>query len=184
MTDEEIYSPEEKRAFHLVGEFLGWFARLEAVIDRSIIDILGLEQTAGQLLMTYVNFASKCTMLKELAMAQGNGLSKDERDAAKEAVGKILDLAATRNIVAHSMFSPSELGIQFSHGKKKLAQDRSIATEENEFRRKRDIIAECWSDVASVAARITSNKAEKRIAETVLRAKLALAVPESGSTPN
>jgi hypothetical protein len=25
MSDEEIYSPEELRAFHLVGEFLGWF---------------------------------------------------------------------------------------------------------------------------------------------------------------
>jgi len=36
MSDEEIYSPEELRAFHLVGEFLAWFARLEAVIDQSI----------------------------------------------------------------------------------------------------------------------------------------------------
>ncbi len=49
MTDEEIYSPEELRAFHLVGEFLGWFARLEAVIDQSVIDILELEPKAGQL---------------------------------------------------------------------------------------------------------------------------------------
>lgn len=65
MCDEETYSPEELRAFHLVGEFLGWFARLEAVIDYSIIDILELEQVAGQLLMTFVTFANKCTILEE-----------------------------------------------------------------------------------------------------------------------
>ncbi len=67
------------RAFHLVGEFLGWFARLEAVIDQSIIDVLELEPTVGQLLMIYLNFSSKCTLLQEFALADGVGLSAKER---------------------------------------------------------------------------------------------------------
>jgi len=84
--DEEIYSSEEKQAFHRVGEFLAWFARLEAVIDRSIIDLLQLETTAGELLMTYLNFSAKCTFLQELVTAQGVGLTEDEVEAAACAI--------------------------------------------------------------------------------------------------
>ncbi|SHL55101.1 hypothetical protein [Bradyrhizobium lablabi] len=185
MSDEEIYSPDEQRAFHLVGEFLGWFARLEAVIDRSIIDLLELEPTTGQLLMTYLNFSSKCTILQELASADGVGLSTEERREAKNAIGKIRKLADTRNIIAHSMFSPSEAGIKFSsHGQKKIVSDRSTVIEESEFRKNREIIAQSWSNIASLAAQIKSKTRERRIAEIVLQTKLALVRAEPGSRPN
>jgi hypothetical protein len=182
MTDEEIYSPEELRAFHLVGEFLGWFARLEAVIDQSVIDILDLEPKAGQLLMIYLNFSSKCTLLQELALADGVGLSAKECKEAKNAVSKLRKLADTRNIIAHSMFSPTASGIKFSsHGQKKLITDRSTTIEEEEFRRKREEIAQSWSDVASIAAQIRSKANRRQIAELVLRARLATAVQQPGT---
>jgi hypothetical protein len=185
MSDEEIYSPEELRAFHLVGEFLGWFARLEAVIDQSIIDILELEPTVGQLLMIYLNFSSKCTLLQEFALADGVGLSAKERKDAKEAISKLRKLADTRNIIAHSMFSPAEAGIKFSsHGQKKLVADRSTTIEEDEFRRKREEIGQLWSNVASIAAQIRSKANQKQITELVLRARLANAVAEPGTKPH
>jgi hypothetical protein len=187
MSDEDIYSPEEAKAFHLVGEFLGWFARLEAVIDRSIIDILELDATVGQLLMIYLNFSSKCTLLQELALADGVGLSAKEHKEAKDTISKLRKLADTRNLIAHSMFSPApaEPGIQFaSHGQKRLLTDKSTIIEEDEFRRKREEIAQSWSNVASIAARIKFVAKQKRIAGLVLQARLAGAVPEPGKKPH
>jgi hypothetical protein len=110
MEDEEIYSPDEKRAFHLVGEFLGWFSRLEAVIDKSIIDILELEDAVGTLLMVYLNFSSKCNLLQELALADV-ALGAEERKEIQKTIGKLRKFADDRNIIAHSMFSPTATGV-------------------------------------------------------------------------
>ena len=138
--------------------------------------------------MTYLNFSSKCTILQELALADGVGLDANERNDAKDAkdaISKIRKLADTRNIIAHSMFSPTEVGIKFSsHGQKKLVMDRSTTIEENELRRKREVIAESWGNVASMAAKIRSKAREKRIAEVVLRARLAITAAEVGSKPH
>jgi hypothetical protein len=184
MGDEEIYSPEELRSFHLVGEFLGWFARLEAVIDYSIIDILELEQGAGQLLMTYLAFSAKCSILDELAMSESAGLTDAERKDARSAIGKIRDLSQRRNTIAHSMFEPIDGGIRFSHGKKKLVEDRSETINHDVFARYRTQMADLWGSVAYVAAKIRMNGRQKQIAEAVLRARLAFIHPEPGSKPN
>jgi hypothetical protein len=184
MSDEEIYSPEELRAFHVVGEFLGWFARLEAVIDYSIIDILELEQVAGRLLMTFVTFSNKCSILEELATSESAGLSEAERRDFRSAIGKIRDLSQKRNTIAHSMFEPIDGGIKFSHGKKKLVEDRSETINHDVFPRYRTQMADLWGSVASIASKIRFNGGQKQIAEAVLRARLAIVEPEPGSKPN
>lgn len=185
MNDEEFYSPDELRAFRLVGEFLGWFANLEAVVDQSIIGILQVEPAmAGQLLMTYVNFSAKCDILEELAKADGAGLSKEERDNAHTALSQIKELARRRNMIAHSMFRPIDGGIRFSHGKKKLVEDRSETINREVFERYRSQMADLWGRVAQIASKIRSNGNQKQIAEATLRARLTVVEPEPGSKPN
>jgi hypothetical protein len=184
MSDEETYSPEELQAFRLVGEFLGWFARLEAVIDYSIIDILELESVAGRLLMTFVGFSNKCTILEELANAEDAGLSDTERKDARSTMGQIIDLGRRRNIIAHSMFEPVDGGVKFSHGKKKLVADRSKTINQDVFARYRTEMADLWGSVAQIASKIRLNGKQKRIAEAMLRARLAVVELEPGSKPN
>jgi len=184
MSDEEFYSPEELRAFHLVGEFLGWFARLEAVLELSIIDILEVEPVSGQLLMTFVTFSNKCAILEELATSENAGLSEAERKDFRSAIGKIRDLAQRRNTIAHSMFEPIDGGIRFSHGKKELVEDRSETINHDVFARYRTQMADLWGSVASIASKIRFNGRQKQIAEAVLRARLAVVEPEPGSKPN
>ena len=185
MSGEEIYSPDEVQSFQRVGEYLAWFARLEAVMDGSIIDILNLEPTAGRLLLSFVSFSAKCNFLEELARAEGTGLTDTERKETPSNIEKIRKIARRRNTIAHSMFEPTGGGIKFADAtKKKLAADRSNVIQHDVFDRDRLQMGELWMWVASTAAKIRAHGKQTQIAEAVLRARLKVAEPEPGSKPN
>ena len=103
--DEEIYSQDDVRAFQRVGEFLAWFSMLESNIDVAIIGALGVEDNAGQLLMTFVPFGKKCEFLNALISAEDAGLDAVEIKTAQKNLSSIRKLADTRNMVAHSSFT-------------------------------------------------------------------------------
>jgi hypothetical protein len=117
-------------------------------------------------------------------MSESAGLTDAERKDARSAIGKIRDLSQRRNTIAHSMFEPIDGGIRFSHGKKKLVEDRSETINHDVFARYRTQMADLWGSVAYVAAKIRMNGRQKQIAEAVLRARLAFIHPEPGSKPN
>ena len=81
------------------------------------------------------------------------------------------------------MFEPIDGGIRFSHGKKKLVEDRSETINHDVFAKYRTQMADLWGSVAQIASKIKQNGRQKEIARALLRARLVVE-PEPGSKPN
>jgi hypothetical protein len=169
MDDEydEFYSKDDVAAFQRVGEFLCWFAMLETNMDTSIVGLLGVEETAGRLLLSYVPFSRKCDFLRELICLEAVGFTDAERKEAKGKVGEIQQKADLRNIVAHSYFLAQEGGVKFMRAKKKMRADTSEVWDKDVFRRHRTDMVDLWGWVAKISGQIRQKMPEAQIARAL-----------------
>lgn len=101
--------PEDySRAFRLVGEFMFHWAALEAVLNRSLRDLLGLKGVEGIIAQSNMQLRDKIHTFRTLVSLY-NGTS-DWAKAADKTIEKMVKLSGDRNVVAHNPFSPHENG--------------------------------------------------------------------------
>ena len=172
MTDE-MYSAEDKAAFMRVGEFLNWFSQLELQMDEAIIRILGIEVSAGRLLLSYVPCRNKCEFLKKLSNLRELGLGNQEREDAKKITSWVQSLHDERNVLAHSFFRADAGGVRFLKAEKTLGPDMSRHYSDERFIEFRNEMADLWGRLAQVSARIESKVSERKqqIAEAMLESR-------------
>lgn len=172
---DEIYSEEDKSAFMRVGEFLNWFSQLELKMDEAIIRILGIEEVAGHLLLSYISCRSKCEFLKKLSKLPELELSENEQNQAKEITSKIQALHDHRNVLAHSYFRADSEGVRFLKAEKKLEADTSRTYSEDKFIGYRNEMVDLWGRLAQLSHRIETKIAERRneTIKAMLRARFS-----------
>jgi hypothetical protein len=168
MTDE-FYSADDLRGFQKVGEFLSWFARLEMQMDLSITALLGIEQTAGRLLLSYIPFSRKAEFLSKLIDLDEVGFTKEEKKAARERLGMIQDKGRTRNTIAHSFFTAESGRVKFMNATKTMSDDNSETVDDEAFWAHRTEMADLWGWLAQITARIQKKVGEKRLKDALLK---------------
>ena len=101
------------RANSLIGEFMLRWSFVEYEVDKVIAEILKLNFEQSHLLSYTLSVAHKVNMLRVLI--NSSPLSEDDKKRFKKVICKLRKSAQVRNIVAHSMFSPSRDGtaVQF-----------------------------------------------------------------------
>jgi hypothetical protein len=166
--NDEMYSQEELVAFQRVGEFLCWFSMLETKMDESIIELLGLERSAGQLLLTYVPFGKKCEFLSELIGLNEVGFGEPDKKAARKRLEQIRAKADKRNIIAHSFFAAEGEAVKFMKAKKKLRADTSETIDQDAFEKHRADMSDLWGWLAQITYQIRKKMSEKQIANALL----------------
>ena len=182
---DDIYSERDVAAFQRVGEFLSWFSLLESDINESIINLLALDAIVGRLLLSYVPFARKCEFLRELFGLKAVGFKQPEKKNANSKLGRIQELSAIRNVVAHSAFSAHRYGVKFFNADKRLRPDTSRIINKKTFRKYRADMADLRGWLAQITHRVKAKTNEHQIAEaiseTALRAlQEALTSPKDG----
>jgi len=171
---DDIYSGKDVVAFQRVGEFLSWFSLLESDINESIISLLALDAMVGRLLLSYVPFARKCEFLKELFGLKAVGFKPPERKSANSKLGRIQELSAVRNVVAHSAFSAHRYGVKFFNVDKKMRPDTSRIINKKTFQKYRSDMVDLRGWLAQnthrVKVKLNEHQIAKAMTDSVLKA--------------
>jgi len=95
-------------ACFLVGRFMYEWALLESAINGGVGKLLGMDAVEETIATNNMQFRNKANILKTVIDLRGGG--DDWAKAAHKDIEKICDLSLDRNIVAHTIFGPTEDG--------------------------------------------------------------------------
>jgi hypothetical protein len=110
----------------LVGRFQYHFARIEQKIDQGVIKLLDLDDKAGPIVTSSVDFAKKLNLLWGVAYKQAsNDQGREFVDVTCKAVFAV---NTDRQLVIHSSFEPANTGdVQF---KRTVAKDGRVRVDD------------------------------------------------------
>jgi hypothetical protein len=167
----ETYSPEDKAAFQRVGEFLCWFSMLETKIDELMIRVVGVEDLAGRLLLSYVPFRRKCEFVSKLVELPQLESAPDEKKCAQDTLERIEALHDIRNILAHSQFFAAPGAVTFMKAEKKLLADTRKRISDETFQQYMDDMVDLLGKIDQIAQRIQSKADQNQVTEAMARAR-------------
>ena len=97
------------RSLSLIGEFMLRWSVVEYELDGVIREIMRLDVEQSHFLSHSLSVARKIDLLQKLI--NSSFLEEDDKEQSKKIIGKLYSSASDRNMVAHSMFFPSEDGL-------------------------------------------------------------------------
>jgi hypothetical protein len=101
-----------ERACRLVGRFQYHFARIEQKIDRGVIKLLALDDRAGLIVTSSMDFFKKLNLLWAVAYEQAS--NDKARKFVDRTCGAVREVNTDRQRVIHSSFEPTPNGdVQF-----------------------------------------------------------------------
>ena len=100
---------ETGRAMRLIGEFMYFWAGLEAEINRGVHRLLGIRGVEGAIATANISVRDKLHILRTIVNYYGEGQS-DWLSHANRTINAVGEEASARNTVAHNMFIPHKSG--------------------------------------------------------------------------
>jgi len=102
----------QQQACLLVGQFQYHFARIEQKIDQGVIKLLALDDKAGLIVTSSVDFAKKLNLLWAVAYEQA--INDKGREFVDRTFKAVFQINTDRQLVIHSSFEPAPNGgVQF-----------------------------------------------------------------------
>jgi hypothetical protein len=110
----------------LVGRFQYHFGRIEQKIDQGVIKLLDLDDKAGPIVTSSVDFAKKANLLWAVAYQQAT--ADEGRRFVKRTFKAVFAVNTDRQLVIHSSFEPAPTGaVQF---KRTVAKDGRVRVDD------------------------------------------------------
>jgi hypothetical protein len=132
----DVLMPEPKplqQACLLVGRFQYHFGRIEQKIDQGVIKLLDLDDKAGLIVTSSVDFAKKLTLL--WAVAHGQATNDQGRKFVDRTCKDVFAVNIDRQLVIHSSFEPAPTGgVQF---KRTVARDGRVRVDDQVWGKKK-----------------------------------------------
>lgn len=180
------WSPPEEyaRSYRLVGEFMFYWAALEAELNRGVRKLLGLEGTEGIIATANMQVRDKIHTLRTLVTYYASS-DADALKAHNKTIDRIGDMAGQRNLVAHNIFAPhDDGGVEFFliKAKGKFAAPETVWSIEDFLNKNHEMtqLAEALNGiVAATASHQRLIKAVMRNQRPMTNAFSALSTPDN-----
>lgn len=109
----EVGEEHVQRAFRLVGEYLHWFAILEAELDQGIAKLFEIADGSLDVLTANMDFARKVKVVRSAEVYKAEMPDAERKKLLKDTFSLIMKLNDGRKIVAHCRFEASLEGVVF-----------------------------------------------------------------------
>ena len=125
----EVGEQHITRGFRLVGEFLHWFALLEAELDQGIAKLFGIADGSLDILAANIDFARKVRIVRSAEVFKAEMPGEERKRLLKDTFSSILRLNDKRKVVAHCRFEASLEGVVF----RRVVADSRLQVEDVEW---------------------------------------------------